>query len=355
MRKFAKKICLHGGIMKVKSLFFCLFLLFPLTESAAEQTGNRTFSFYFENDAFLGSDKEYSNGVRFSYAAPHVPFASAAFTKKVNRSIDRIPIVGKGKVNRFYILSFGQGIYTPDNTDTREYLPEERPYAGLTYLGFTLVKRKALSMSAWEIALGMVGKSSLASEAQRVVHKIGGWDYPKGWDHQLKDEPIFQLFYDRKWLFPTKETARGFGVDFIPKIGWGFGNAYIYTGAGVQLRLGWNLPRDFGVGHIGPGAESKLPANTKDPRFDPAGGRVGVHVFTGANGNFVARNILLDGNTFRDSPSVSREKLVGDINYGVGISYKRLTLTYLQTHRSHEYKTQKDSQKFGTLHFSWTW
>lgn len=343
------------SMMKKKRLFFYFFLFLALPAFAQEGKGERTFSFYFENDAFLGSDKEYTNGVRFSYAAPHIPFASRAFTEKVNRFIDEIPIIGSGDAERLFVFSFGQGIYTPDNTEAREYLPDERPYAGLTYLGLSLVKRKALSISNWELAVGMVGKSSLASETQRAVHKLGEWDYPKGWDNQLKDEPILQLFYDKKWLFPSKETERGFGVDFIPKIGWGIGNAFIYTGAGVQLRFGWNLPNDFGTGHIGPSSESRLPANTRDPRFDPATGKIGIHGFIGANGGLIGRNILLDGNTFRDSASVSKEKLVGDVIYGIGIAYKRVTILYLQTHRSHEYKTQKEGQDFGTLHFSYTW
>ena len=66
----------------------------------------------------------------------------------------------------------------------------------------------------------------------------------------------------------------------------------------------------------------------------------------------VARNIFLDGNTFRDSRSVDREPLVADIQAGVALTWRKYRFSYTHVRRTREFRTQKGSDNFGAVSFS---
>jgi hypothetical protein len=69
----------------------------------------------------------------------------------------------------------------------------------------------------------------------------------------------------------------------------------------------------------------------------------------------VAWNILLDGNTWKESYSIDRKRSVADMTAGVAIIYKRLKLSYAHVYRTKEFDGQDQSQLFGSsplpLHF----
>lgn len=337
-------------------LFFALpLLLFSLLPAPASADGDHTFSAYFENDTFFGTDREYTNGLRFSYSAPHIPFAGQEATDRLHAAIDRIPVVGKGDVERAFSISFIQNIYTPDDTLATEPVPDERPYAGISFIGVGLLKKTCTTLSTWEVGVGLVGEASLAEDTQRVIHEWGGWDQPEGWDHQLHNEPLFQVFYNRRWRVLNMGGNRGPGLDLIPRVEWGLGNALTYAGTGVEFRMGWNLPYDFGNAKIRPATETNRPSGPEDPRFAPRFHRFGIHLFAGALGNAVARNILLDGNTFKKSHSVDKEPFTGSLTWGIGMIVHRFKITSAYVYSSREFTTQKDSQSYGTISISYTW
>ena len=71
------------------------------------------------------------------------------------------------------------------------------------------------------------------------------------------------------------------------------------------------------------------------------------------DGRAVARDITLDGNTFRDSHSIPKESFVLDYSLGIGLGGTGWQLTYSQASRSQEFKGQDGWQNFGSLSFSW--
>jgi hypothetical protein len=72
----------------------------------------------------------------------------------------------------------------------------------------------------------------------------------------------------------------------------------------------------------------------------------------GVEGRAVARDIFLDGNTWRESRSVDREVFVGDASAGVAVimPFARLTVSY--TARSREFETQRNTAQFGSVSLS---
>ena len=63
----------------------------------------------------------------------------------------------------------------------------------------------------------------------------------------------------------------------------------------------------------------------------------------------MARDIFLDGNTWRDSPSVDKETLVGDSYWGVGVILRQWQFTYTYVVRSKEFKAQREVNQFGSV------
>jgi hypothetical protein len=76
-------------------------------------------------------------------------------------------------------------------------------------------------------------------------------------------------------------------------------------------------------------------------------------LFAGVEGRAVARDIFLDGNTFRDSPSVDKENFVGDFEIGIAATYGSMRASFTQIYRTKEFKGQKGNDRFGAISLSW--
>ena len=187
-----------------------------------------------------------------------------------------------------------------------------------------------------------------------MIHSWIGSVDPKGWDNQLHDEPVLNIFFERKWKVLQTRFTRGLGFDCIPHMGIAAGNAYSGINLGGEVRFGWNLPNDFGTYLIRPGSDSNAPLDSSDPRLFRLLDRFGIHLFFAVDGSAVARNIFLDGNTFRDSHSVGKKPFVADIIGGIGVIVHRFKITHSYVHRTKEFDTQRDEQHFGAISVSFT-
>lgn len=125
-------------------------------------------------------------------------------------------------------------------------------------------------------------------------------------------------------------------------VGAGAGNVYTYENDEIKARLDWNIPIDFGNSIIRPGGDTSAPVDSSDPRL----ARVqpyGLHLFAAVTGQAVARDIFLDGNSFRDNPTAwTKEWLVGDFEVGKSGKVARLKLSYAQVFRGKEFRDQED-------------
>jgi lipid A 3-O-deacylase len=65
------------------------------------------------------------------------------------------------------------------------------------------------------------------------------------------------------------------------------------------------------------------------------------------------QNIFLDGNTFKESHSVNKKPVVGDVQAGAVIQYDRLRVSYTQIFRSKEFDDQDQPHNSGSLSVSY--
>ena len=247
-------------------------------------------------------------------------------------------------------LSLGQDIYTPADIHQSGVIADDRPYAGYTYLSAGFFSRKDDQRTCWELDVGMIGPLSYADKAQNFVHRAIDTPRAEGWSNQLHNELVLDAVFESQWRVVHRETGQGFNYDVIPHAGGSFGNAEIYINTGAEVRMGWNLPTNFGTCPIRPGCET----NTADIA-QMNDGRAGAHFFTAVDGRLVIRDIFLDGNTFTDSQSVEKNRYVANIMAGIALDYGRMKASYSYVIRTRQFKTQPHEQVYGAINISWTY
>ena len=301
----------------------------------------------FENDLFGGgTDRHFTHGSRiFAVTEPIDWIADAA---------DKIPWFSKEKAMKENLdrlqartaVSFGQNIFTPEDITRTQLNEKDRPYAGWLYMGFGIAANQGTRrFDQLEINIGVVGPSSLADEVQTTWHDWFDLTEPKGWDNQLEDELGVVLYYEQARRFEIKKFAWGLKWDLMPHFGGAVGNVYTFGKLGFTFRLGSDLTTDFGPPRIRP----SMPGSG----FYKTGERLAWYIFAGAEGRLVARNIFLDGNTFKDSHSVDKKPLVGDVQVGLVLQYDGFRLSYTQIFRTQEFNGQNDANRFGSLAISY--
>lgn len=317
-------------------------------------TPQRSFSFYLENDGFAGgSDEQYTSGLKLTmskYGMPDFP-KDAWLHKWFYPLVNFLGIRPDEKDKEFALTtSIGQNIYTPDDIETEELIEDDRPYAGITYFELGYHQIIGRHMDTLELMGGIVGPHSYARETQEAFHNAVSGVEPKGWDNQLKDEPVLDIIYEYKQKMTQSNIASGFGHDFILNTGGAAGNAHIFYNIGGSLRLGWNIPDDFGTFSIRPAStfEATKLENQNQGAF-------GIHFFLSGEGRAVIRNIFLDGNTFTDSHSVDKKPIVGAFTGGIGINYSRLKTSLAYVYQTRTFEEEKDPQTYGSINVSFVY
>ena len=335
-------------------LMSIVLVLRPEPCEAAED--RRTFSFYFENDLFADTDRHYTNGIKLSWISDDLTgYAKSDSLPDWSLAIIRkLPFINEQGLQRNVGLSIGQNMYTPRDIVSEDLLEDDRPYAGWTYFGLGLHSKNERHLDSMEIQIGIVGPDSFGEQTQKFVHELRGCQSPNGWDNQIKNELGLAVVYERKWRLLYSRTVGKSGLDIIPHLGGALGNVYTYANAGMEARIGWNIPRDFGTSLIRPAGESNAPLNAKDPRLS-RDQDFSLYVFAMADGRGVLRNIFLDGNTFTDSHSVDKKYFVADVGVGVGLIIHSFKLCYTHVLRTKEFKGQKGDQVFGSITLAFTY
>jgi lipid A 3-O-deacylase len=126
------------------------------------------------------------------------------------------------------------------------------------------------------------------------------------------------------------------------------GNVFTFATAGATLRLGYNLPPDFGV----PIIDSPASVNGGFTRPTPW---CFAYAFGGLDGRVVGRDITLDGNSFRGGPSVDKHILVGDVSLGFAVQvFRHVEIAYTRIIRTEQFRGQDGNDIFGSFTFKGT-
>ncbi len=327
----------------------CSPLLAAETKTVRDQNGNAkriaadekgVFTAVLENDYFTGSDLGYTNGVRFAYTSPEEQMPN--FIRQASTYLPLLNAEGEKRIS----VSLGQNIYTPSDISKREFLPNDFLYAGWLYGSLGIISDSGERFDNVMLTLGMVGPASRSEQTQKFIHKVKGSTKPEGWDHQLKDEPGINFAYERKWREIFATELFGLGFDIMPHVGANLGNINTSASTGATFRFGVDLPADYGPPRIRPtisGSDFFIPTK-----------RLSGYLFSTIEARAVARDIFLDGNTFKDSPSLDKRTMVKNLQLGGTVIYKDMRLSYTHVILTKQFKGQREHYtQFGGITFSY--
>lgn len=323
--------------MRARILIF-LTAAVVLLSAPALAAKDRVFTLQTENDVITPHDRWYTNGVQFSAA-----FGEGAQPEVLKKIADAVPFLRTDCENRVIGLALGQQIFTPADTTQTALIPDDRPYAGWLYAAFTVEGYKEDSADYFTLQLGVVGPASFAEKAQNAWHGLFGIEKSRGWGNQLGNEPGVVIGYRKAWQ--ARAEAGGIELGASPHVGLALGNVYTYAAGGFMLRLGNDLSLDRSPPpRISPG----LPGSG----YFRAGHNLVWYLFAGVEVRGVARNIFLDGNTWRDSHEVVKKHAVAEFQIGVAVIVRGVRIAYTHVFRTREFRGQPEAHEFGALSFA---
>lgn len=320
-------------------LLVLLLAALPANAQPVDDDSRPIFNFTFENDLFADSDGHYTNGIQFSWLTGVQKDSSW-----LRDAAEAMPVLDPATKLRFD-YTFGQQIYTPRDIDISAPQPNDRPWAGWLYFNLGAVgETDGKRLDQFQAGIGVVGPASLAKDTQKFVHTVIGGEDPKGWNNQLKNEPTLQFTYQRSWRALASGKVFGFEMDATPHLGAALGNVLIFANGGAMVRFGQHLPDDYGPPRLDTGLAG---SGYFKPKSD-----WGWYVFAGADGRAVGHNIFLDGNSFRDGPSVDKKTLVGDLQAGFAIILGDTRIAYTQVFETKQFYGQDEGDSYGSVTLS---
>jgi lipid A 3-O-deacylase len=228
-------------------------------------------------------------------------------------------------------LEFGQKIYTP-RVDSPTPIPGERAYAGWLYVTATGRREGPRARTIGSVELGVTGNPSLGRVVHEEFHKLAGFWAPDGWRNQLAFEPGIVARLGRQVLAFQGVSAGGVRwATVVPEGGVALGNVLTGAQAGVRVHAGYAVPHPWRPLHAG-----------APPAFS-------AYAMGAVREDYVAHDLFLDGNTFRESIHVQRRPLVYQYEFGGGLRWKSLGAEYRITTRGRDYTTQPQQHQWSTI------
>lgn len=284
-----------------------------------------------DNDAYF----EPTNYDRYYTAGHNLSYTSKEWINSPLRHVAILSRFADERASAFRI-SLGQEIYTPSDRSSLQPPSNDAPYGGYLYLNTMIQNRTYNFVEQLELNLGMVGKDALGKEAQEWIHKLINLYSLAGWNSQIKNEFILNLYYKaiyRLDIIPNIFDVLPYGVIAL-------GNAYTHAELGMRMRIGYGLHGDFGIqkatsNHIG---TTSLNDNFR------------FYIIGGISERFVGRNIFIQGNTIGGvQTSLDMNRFVYEAELGALIAWKGISLSYMYSYRQKEFSTQLLDSNYATL------
>ncbi|MBV9735751.1 MAG: lipid A deacylase LpxR family protein [Acidisphaera sp.] len=310
----------------------------PLADAQPPADASSIWTLQDENASITTNrltDRYYVNGLRLGWTSP---------TDLVPDFASRVGRVLWGDGRQRISIDLSQEIYTPADTQAKPPDPHDRPYAGVLTGDFSLLQDNADWRSLLGLQLGVVGPGAGGEEIQNGWHDLIGQGHALGWNYQIHNEPVIELLSQRIYRVPIASFG-GLETDTLPDLEVGVGNLRVYALTGTIVRLGQGLGSDFGPARVRPGLTG---ADAYTPTRPFA-----WYIFAGFDGQAVAHDITLDGNTFESSAHVSRQPFVGEAEAGLAVMFAGLRVSYTHVVQTQEFHGQHGGlHQFGSLAIS---
>jgi hypothetical protein len=298
-----------------------LLTLLALCLGASAQNHSQQFGFKSDNDAYLatGQDKYYTNGIFISYRfANNQKKENSALAKQITQ------------------VELGQKMYNAQSGYIPDMVYVDRPITAYLYAGASKhwFYRSENSLSLG-VQLGTIGPNSLGRQAQELIHKIGGFYPPKGWEYQLNNEiglnfnMAYTHFLQRS---PTKK------LDLSINTGANLGNTFSGLSAGFTLRTGRMNALNATAYN-----RSNLSDATSTNEF---------FFFAKPQLDWVAYDASISGGLFRKDKgpiTFNSKPWVLSQEFGLVFAEKRWSAQLSYTFKTHEINSSAKAHQFGSI------
>jgi len=201
------------------------------------------------NDAIFGSDNQFTNGFG---AAKHSALASSldrtGGTPAFGRWLAGLVLPARDDLVYREGWTVGHNIQTPDNIQQRDIILDDVPYVSMAGWTNSHIAFNDRELTGFQTLVGWVGDITLGEQIQSQAHKLSDANDPKGWDNQLANEPLLNIYAMKKLKFLDTDW-----FDATANIDAGLGNLFTFGQAALELRFG-RRPEGFAyqvntVGH----------------------------------------------------------------------------------------------------------
>ena len=279
-----------------------------------------SITLYLENDLISGSDSDYTHGTKVSYE------------RAVSGTFFDFLLPAPGNREKF---SFFQFIYTPKDLEVVELQPNDRPWAGWASFEYLASFETKKEYFASGIQAGVVGPYAFSDVVQKNVHRWTDNIIPLGWDNQIEHHYAVNYIHYYKNKIVSEKT-----YDIIAGGLMSAGSSHNLVGVTSMVRIGNNIPLNFGSGSV-------EPLNIKkDIEIDEKH----IYLIFGYNARYVFYNSTLERQSNYD---IEINRVVQEFYSGFGFDYKAFSLTYKYVVRSKEYRQEEDWKPFGTISISY--
>jgi len=304
----------------------------------------KTTVFKLNNDVIKrrkdpSSDKRYTNGLAFGYISTDI--------KKYSKIFNNCPFIDKFGDKVYTSIHLNHDIYTPDEIEDTIPQEDQHPYSG--ELNFTfglhgnnsykLLGHNTPTLLSLSLGLGATGKYSLAKNIQTGFHGLTENDLPLGWDNQLPSHFVGKLsgsIISKCDPITIKDTS----VEVLVNIGGDVGNTLRQGTAGIELRIGWNIPNDYGTYALDSGSFVSNLQNENSLIYDTT--RYGLHMLLYARGKYVDYN-------YHIGEIVSPTREIAELGIGFGLSLHKYKFTIMYITQSEQFEEQNGPHKFGSF------
>ena len=292
-----------------------------------------------KNEVSLTIDNDILFFIDWYYTAGH----ELAYRKLLSEQSNLVKRFNQKHVNSKVIssINFGNKIFTPKKTKFANTLNMDRPYAGYTYLDYSISRLKGLSSIVnIEFELGLVGKATGLGQVQQWWHKQVGYEAPRGWESQIANELIFNISYQLQ-----KSIKISPDFDLVSNTGFVAGTGMNKINQDLTVRLIDFSPLTQSV------FSNSLLGNEGDLIKEE------VFLFFGCGVDYVVSNIFLEGSLFNGNPSpftVDANNWLFRKNFGIMYAKKRGSFAFsvislgkeMEKGKKHSYASIRFSQRF---------
>lgn len=252
-------------------------LLLAATSSVASDKS--TVSFSIDNDGIFGVDQDYTSGLFLRYTSgaitPHPVFSPLSLS-----------FWGAASLDKFEFM-LGHKMYTPSDIEATVPMVNDRPYAGYLHTEFNYISLHPQQAQRFNLTIGTTGESSLADQAQDVVHGITGSTEPKGWAYQVDDKIVGSVGYLSHFNLMRDRSIANTDIEFSNVSEVNVGNFRSDVSTGFMFRWGTDLGGSMGAANID---------NENPFRAGMLGGsNGGWFIFAGAEARYRFNDITVEG------------------------------------------------------------